>query len=136
MFSRFNPFSRRSAQESNGTVDVGDRFYKPGQHGSIWTVIRVFKPTSNALTHVVLERDGENPETYVIALNSLTNSHMFHRDERDPDSVNMAGRQRRSSDHIKDEHISEGAPDSQDGSDSSDTEPAPEAVEKAQSWSA
>lgn len=97
-----NPFAKRQSREPPaGSVNVGDRFYKPGQRGRIWTVTRLFKPSSNSLTHVVLERDGECPETYVISLVSLMNPHMFRPERRDGNSINVKGLKRRWDDRLK-----------------------------------
>lgn len=100
-------FRRNAPAAETGNVDVGDRFYKPGQRNQIWTVERVFQPAGNALTHVVLKRGGENPETYVISVVALMNPHMFRRDRRDPESVNVRGRSRRAMDYVKEPLVTE-----------------------------
>lgn|GEM_PF-5954835 len=82
-------------------MHIGECFYKPGQRNQVWTVERIFKPAGNALTHVVLRRGGENPETYVISQMALMNPHMFRRDRRDPSSLNVQGRSRRAMDYVK-----------------------------------
>jgi hypothetical protein len=101
-------FRRGGPVTDLGGVDIGDRFFKPGQRNQIWTVERIFKPAANMLTHVVLRRGGENPETYVISAVALMNPHMFRRDRREPDSVNVRARSRRAMDYVKDTpHTSE-----------------------------
>ena len=100
-------FRRNAPSADTGTVEVGDRFYKPGQRNQIWTVERVFQPAGNALMHVVLKRGGENPETYVISVMALMNPHMFRRDRRDPESLNVRGHSRRSMDYVKEPLLAE-----------------------------
>lgn len=108
-------FRRGGPAADLGGVELGDRFFKPGQRNQIWTVERIFKPAANMLTHVVLRRGGENPEMYVISAVALMNPHMFRRDRREPDSVNVRGRSRRSMDYVKD------APPAQPQEPASDT---------------
>ena len=100
-------FRRNAPSAESGNVDVGDRFYKPGQRNQIWIVERVFQPAGNALAHVVLKRGGDNPETYVISVMALMNPHMFRRDRRDPDAMNVRGHSRRSMDYVKEPLLAE-----------------------------
>ena len=57
--------------------------------------------------HVVLKRGGENPETYVISVMALMNPHMFRRDRRDPESLNVRGHNRRTMDYVKEPLLAE-----------------------------
>src|SRR5690606_37828572 len=104
-------FRRGGPAADLGGVELGDRFYKPGQRNQIWTVERIFKPAANMLTHVVLRRGGDNPEMYLISAMALMNPHMFRRVRREPESVNVRGRIRRSTDYIKDAQPREPASD-------------------------
>src|SRR5690606_41671453 len=80
----------------------GRRSSSPGERNPPGRVERVFKPAANLLPHVVLRRGGENPETYVISAVALMNPHMFRRDRRDPEAINVRGRNRRAMDYVKD----------------------------------
>jgi hypothetical protein len=119
-------FRRGASVADLGGVDIGDRFFKPGQRNQIWTVERIFKPAANMLTHVVLRRGGERPETYVISAVALMNPHMFRRDRREPDSVNVRNRSRRAMDYVKDSpHTA--TPEDTDAEDRQ-AEPSPDAA--------
>ncbi len=86
------------AQDEMISVNSGDRYYRVGQHNSVWIVKQVMFSENQSIPHVMIEKHGVAGETDIIPLYVLEDPSNYRPDRRALEPAAPAGPRRRATD--------------------------------------